>query len=202
MSEPGRRFRASPLGTPGRSPRGPALALLECESIARGFVVADSLLKRAAVEIVLAEPTSPGKFLLLFTGEVAEVEESLAAGTEVAGAGLLDTLYLPYAHPQLMAGLGEQFAPEDGESLAIVETQTAASALRGLDVALKKADVQLTHLHLAREVGGKGWFTLSGDLHMVEAAVEAIGAALPSPLLLATELIRRPHPELLRQGGR
>jgi len=202
LSEPGRRYRASVLGTAGRSPRGPALALLELESIARGFVVADALLKRARVEIVLSEPTSPGKFLLLFTGEVAEVEESLAAGTEVAGPTLLDTLYLPYAHAQLMAGLGEQFSADDGEAVGIVETQTAASTLRALDLALKKADVALTHLHLAREIGGKGWFTLSGDLHMMEAALEAVGAAITAPLLLATELIRRPHPELRRQGTR
>lgn len=186
------------LGTAGKAPRGPALALLEIDSIARGFVVADALLKRAQVEIVLSEPTTPGKFLLLFTGEVAEVEESLAAGTDVAAASLIDTLYLPYAHEGLLRGLGDVFSPDAGESIGIVETQTAASALQAADVALKRAEVQLTHLHLAREIGGKGWFTLGGDLHMVEAALEAVGGAVDRPLLLATELIRRPHPELRR----
>lgn len=199
MSEPGRRFRASELGTAARAPRGPALALLELESIARGFVVADALLKRAEVEIVLAEPTSPGKFLLLFTGEVAEVEESLRAGAEAAGATLIDTLHLTYAHPALLRGLREEFAPDDGESLGVVETQTAASVLRAADLALKRAEVKLTHLHLSRGIGGKGWFTLTGELHMVEAALEAVQGELQPPLLYATELVQRPHPHLLRR---
>ena len=172
------------------------MALLEIDSIARGFVVADALLKRARVEIWLAEPVSPGKYLVLFDGEVAEVEEALGAGTQAAGSTLLDTLYLPYAHRLLLQGLAEKYEGEEGESVGIVETQTAASVLRAADVALKKAEVRLTKLHLARGVGGKGWFTLTGDLHMVEAALEAVGTAVAQPLLLATELIQRPHPEL------
>ena len=52
---------------------GPALGLLELESLARGVVVADALVKQAAVHIALAEPVTPGKYLLVFTGAEAEV---------------------------------------------------------------------------------------------------------------------------------
>jgi microcompartment protein CcmL/EutN len=179
-----------------RVPAGPALALLELDSIARGYVVADALLKRAPARIVFAEATTPGKYLVLFTGEVADVEESLRAGTEAAGATLIDTLYLPYAHERLLEGIGGLFVQLAGESLAIVETQTVASTLKAADAALKRAEVTLTHLHLARGVGGKGWFRLEGELHMVEAAIEAITDAVQAPLLIATELIQRPHAEL------
>ena len=44
---------------------GPALALLELDSIARGYVVADAVVKRAPVTLSLAEAVTPGKYLLL-----------------------------------------------------------------------------------------------------------------------------------------
>lgn len=187
-------------GAPARSPqsqvKGPAVALLETESIARGFVVADALVKRATVKIAIAEAVTPGKFLLLFYGELAEVEEAFKAGVETAGASLLDKLLLPFAAKGLVYALNGTLDAQQGESLGIVETQTVSAAVLAADVALKRAEVFLTRLHLARGIGGKGYFTLSGDLNMVEAALEAVGRAVEAPLLLATELIQRPAAEL------
>lgn len=178
---------------------GPAVALLELESIARGLVVADAVAKQAQVTIALAEPVTPGKYLLVFSGGVAEVEESVKAGVEAAGSTLLDRLFLPQAAQALVDALEgrlQSSAPED--AAAIVETQTVASALLSLDTALKRAeDVRLTRLHLARGIGGKGYYVLRGELHMLEAAVEGAVSAVGAPLLLATELIQRPHPDLV-----
>jgi microcompartment protein CcmL/EutN len=176
--------------------RGPAVALLELDSIARGMIAADAVLKRAPVEIALAEPVTPGKYLLLFSGGVAEVEESVQAGVQAAGNTLLDKLFLPQAAKRLVAGLRGEFHRGQGESVGIVETQTVASALLSLDTALKRAEVLLTRLHLARGIGGKGYYTLTGELHMMEAALEAAAAAIEPSLLVATELIQSPHPEL------
>lgn len=183
-----------PLDQP--SIRGPAIGLLELESISRGFVTADALLKRAPVRIALAEPSSPGKYLLLFWGEVAEVQESFHAGVERAGSTLLDKLLLPQAAKGLVRALGGSFDDRPGESLGIVETHTVASAILAADTALKRAEVWLRALHLARGIGGKGYFTLAGSLHMVQAALEGAATSIEAPLLLATELIERPHPEL------
>lgn len=175
---------------------GPAIALLEVESIARGMVVADALVKRAQVRIALAEPVTPGKYLLLFTGPVAEVQESLAAGVEVAGGTLVDQLLLPLPAPGLVAALVGSCSSQQAESLGIVETHTVAAAIKAADAALKRAQVTLSRLHLARGIGGKGYFCLEGELHMVEAALEGAAQAVEPTLLVATELIRRPHPEL------
>ncbi|MBI3182991.1 MAG: BMC domain-containing protein [Myxococcales bacterium] len=175
---------------------GPAVGLLELESISRGLVVADAVVKRAKVSLALAEPTTPGKYLLLFSGGVAEVEESLKAGVEAAGSTLLDRLFLPRAAEGLVRALRDDFREDWGESLGIVETHTVAAALLSADAALKRAEVWLKRLHLARGIGGKGYFTLTGELHMVQAALEGASAAIDAQLLLATELIERPHPEL------
>jgi microcompartment protein CcmL/EutN len=178
-------------------PFGPALGLLELESIARGLVVADVLVKRAAVRIFRAEAVSPGKYLLLFHGPVAEVEESFAAGAAAGGPMVIDRLLLP----QLAFGVaralgGTADAMIAGDAVGIVETHTVAAAIRAADTAAKRANVRLTRLELAKGIGGKGWFTLAGPQGDVEAALDAAGAAIDASLLVTTEIIERPHREL------
>ncbi len=177
--------------------KGPALGLFELESLARGVVVADAVVKRAQVRLALAEAVTPGKYLLIFTGPVAEVDESFQAGLEAGGQRVLDRLYLPHICEDLLRALEGQLAkvgPDD--AVGIVELHTVATTLRAADAALKRADVQLTALQLARGIGGKGWFTVAGVQHDVEAALEGAAAAVEPALLVATELIQRPHAEL------
>ncbi len=174
----------------------PALALLELESLARGIVVADAVVKRAAVKLSIAEAVSPGKYLLVFTGPVAEVEESFGAAVEVGGSTILDRLLLPHIAEAVIDALQGRFAASGDAAVGIVETHTVAATLLAADTALKQATVTLTSLHLARGIGGKGWFTLSGAQHDVEAALEAVTRLVAPTLLVATELIQRPHAEL------
>lgn len=176
---------------------GPALGLFELESLARGPVVADAVLKQARVRIAIAEAVSPGKYLLVFSGPVAEVEESFAAGAETGGSRILDRLLLPHVAEAVIAGLDGRFeALRPHDALGLVELHTVAATLKAADAALKRAEVRLTALHLAKGIGGKGTFSLGGLQHDVEAALEGAAAAVEPTLLVATELIHRPHPEL------
>ncbi len=176
---------------------GPALGLLELESLARGVVVADALVKRAAVRIAIAEPVSPGKYLLVFSGPVAEVDESFREGVAVAGKVLIDQLYLPQVSLSLVKALEGAFASVGADdAIGIVETHTVASSLLAADTALKRSHVTLTHLQLAKGIGGKGWFTLSGAQHDIESALDQAAAAIASTLLVTTEIIHRPHADL------
>ncbi len=176
---------------------GPALGLIELESIGKGLVVADALVKRAQVKIVFAEAVSPGKYLLIFSGEVAEVEESFAAGLAVGGARVLDKLYLPQLAKGVREALADRLGTQDADdSVGIVETHTVAATLLAADTALKYAQVKLTHLHLARGIGGKGYFMLAGAQHDVEAGLSAAASSIASNLLVTTEIVERPHVEL------
>ncbi len=179
----------------------PALGLIELESIAKGLVVADALIKKAQVKLYVSEPMSPGKYVLLFRGGVAEVQESFEAALETGAAMVLDKLLLTQVHKSLLMGLDGTFeALGAHDALGIVETQTLASTMLAADTALKRADVKLTHLQLAKGIGGKGWFTLAGAQADVEAALEGSAAAVEPRLLVATELIQRPHRELKGPG--
>jgi microcompartment protein CcmL/EutN len=178
-----------------------ALALLEVGSLARGVVVADAVAKRAPVTLLQCGPTSPGKYLVLFAGGVAEVGESLEAGAVAAGEALVDRLFLAQAHAQLLpalragaGGLGAGAFSDD--SAGVVELLSVAAALRSADAACKAADVRLQLLHLARGIGGKGWFVLRGGLDSIEASVQAATEAAGEGLLLGAEIIARPHGDL------
>lgn len=178
---------------------GPAIGLLELQSIARGVTVADALVKRAAVQLVLNRPVSPGKHLVLCTGEVGDVEEAMVAGRAQAGSSLCDELLLTQVHDEVLDVLRRKTKSPLSEdlSIGILETLSASSTLRGADAACKAAEVRIHELRLCDGLGGKGFAILIGEQDMVEAALLTVERLLTPGLLLSVELIARPHPDLL-----
>jgi microcompartment protein CcmL/EutN len=175
----------------------PALALIELASIARGHRVADAMLKRAPVALLRHEPVSPGKFLVLVAGDVASVEESFAVGLDVAADRIVDKLLLQQAHEQLWPALRGEAVADDVASLGIVETNSVAATLLGADAAAKAARVRIIAMQLARGIGGKAFFTVTGPLDEVEAAVEAATTVVAPAGVHTTEIIPAPHEDLV-----
>jgi len=174
----------------------PALALLEIESIARGVVVLDALCKKARVELVLSEALTPGKFLLVFCGDEASVEEAFNEARRIASEFLLADLFLPQAHPLLVMMLrGHTQALCLDEALAICEYKHVAAALDALDRALKAATIESKKFRFARGIGGKAYFVLGGTLASIEAAVEA-AKTVQAQAHLAHEIIARISPDV------
>lgn len=181
-------------------PDGPALGLLELCSIARGILVADAMVKKAPVKLAQAGSTHPGKYTILLRGGVDEVYEAMQIGQVIAAEQIIDELLLPNPHPQLNQLIdGPVAAPLS--AVAILEGFSVAGTLRGADAALKAAEVEGIHLTLARDLGGKGLFIFTGELHDIEAAVEAGRAALGEGLLAGCEIIANPHPDLITALG-
>jgi microcompartment protein CcmL/EutN len=183
----------------------PAIVLLELESIALGIRVGDAMAKRSPVATLHAGTVHPGRYLVLAGGPVGEVDEARLAGLEAAGSGLLDHLYLPAVHPEVIAALTGTRRPMEGAALGVVETATVATVLTATDAALKAADVTLMELRLADGLGGKGYALFSGELTDLEAALEAAGESPARPgNLLAREIIPRLSEEMrvnLEGGG-
>jgi microcompartment protein CcmL/EutN len=75
----------------------------------------------------------------------------------------------------------------------------AVSALLCADTACKAAEVLLAELSLADGLGGKAYFILVGEHADVQAGLDAAEAAIPGSLLVARELIARPHEDLVRR---
>jgi microcompartment protein CcmL/EutN len=177
---------------------GPALAIVELASIARGHRVADAMCKRAPVQLMRADAISPGKFVVLVEGDVAAVDESFRVGTDVAADRAVDKLFLPQPHAGLWPAIaGEANARGGVESLGIVETTTVAATVRAADAALKAARVSVTEMQLGRGIGGKAFFTVTGPLAEVEAAVDAAVGVIEAALVHTTEIIPAPHEDLV-----
>jgi microcompartment protein CcmL/EutN len=177
---------------------GIAIALIEVASIARGHRAADAMLKRAPVELLRADFVSPGKFLVLVEGEVAAVDEAFREGLEIAGDRLVDKLFLPQPHDELGPAVrGETRAGAGVGSLGVVETTTVAATIVAADAAAKAAAVRITDMQLGRGIGGKAFFTITGDLAAVEASVEAAIGAIENALLFGVEIIPAPHEDFV-----
>ncbi|MFN2221473.1 MAG: BMC domain-containing protein [Candidatus Promineifilaceae bacterium] len=154
----------------------PALALLEFDSIALGIKAGDAMVKRAPVATIQSGTVQPGNYLVMVTGDVAPVEEAVAAGQEVGQGALRDTVFLPNVHPGVIAAIGGGRKLEEDDALGVVETMTVAAAIHAADAGLKGAEVTLWQLRLADGLGGKGIVLFAGLVADVEAAVEiAVG---------------------------
>ena len=175
----------------------PALALLDFSSIASGIQAADAMVKRAPVHTMRAGTVQPGRYLVLVGGEVADVEEALAAGREVGGDCVLDHVFIPNVHPGVVDAVTGGRMPEANDALGIVETTTAASAIQAADAGLKSAIVSLVEVRLADGLGGKGVVFYSGVVADVEIAVSSGIESLDRPeLLVRRAIIPQRHPEM------
>jgi microcompartment protein CcmL/EutN len=172
---------------------GPAIGVIELRSIARGYVAVDAASKRAVVDLVRAEPVSPGKYWIALGGGEAEVDESLTAAVEAAADTRIDHVLLPAAHPALTHALetGSVRRPPL-DSVGALELGSISATVRAADAALKAADVQLVDFHLARGIGGKGYLVVTGSLSDVEAAMDAGAEAAGASWLVGREVIANP----------
>jgi microcompartment protein CcmL/EutN len=170
----------------------PALAILEFDSIARGIEAGDQMVKRAAIEVIRTGTVQPGKYLVLIAGEVGDVEEAVAAGSEIAT--LIDRVLLPDVHPVVADAVRGVRTTGEGEALGIIETRTVAAVIQAADAGVKGANVTLQEIRLADGLGGKGYLLFQGTVSEVEAAV-SIGSGGVSERVISV-VIPQLHPEM------
>lgn len=172
----------------------PAIAVLEFDSIARGIEAGDAMVKRAPLAVIRAGTVHPGKYLVLVGGLTADVEEAIEAGRAVGGSSLVDIVYLPDVHPDVVASIGGVRRQDGGEALGIIETHTVASVIHAADAGVKGARVVIRDLRLADELGGKGYVLFGGPVAEVEAAVEyGVGRIAGTGREVAHVVIARLH---------
>lgn len=189
-------------GREGAARRGPALLLLELDSIAAGIRAGDAMVKRAPLGELVAGTVQPGRYLLLAAGEVAEVEEAWAAARETAGVAMRE-IFLPEVDPRVVAALGGRARLDEagwvraGEALGVVETSSVPAILSAADAGVKGAAVELAELRLADGLGGKGYLLFAGAVADVEAAVETgCGAGGVAAALVERAVVPRLHGEM------
>jgi microcompartment protein CcmL/EutN len=178
-----------------------ALGLIELKSIPRGMFVTDVIAKKAPVKILTANPICPGKYMIIFAGEVADVEASFQVGVAASGDFIVNELFLPYIHRDVIPALTGTTGIETFISLGILETFSVASCVKAADIAAKMSNVKLVEIRLANGLGGKAFFVMTGELADVEASIEASKQHVQKEGLLAgAEIIASPHPDMIEKS--
>ena len=174
------------------------IGFLELNSIAKGVEVADFVLKTAAVELLFAKAGCPGKYYILFTGEVAAVQASIETGCAVGGERVVDHCVIPHVHPQVIRAINMTSMPEEMRAVGVMEFFSVTASVYAADAAVKAADVDLVDVRLGTGIGGKSFVILTGE---VAAVTEAVKAGIHTPnaegMLVSSVVIPSPHPELL-----
>ncbi len=175
-----------------------AIGLVEFTSIARGIEASDAMAKTADVTILVAKHLCPGKYMVLVGGDVSSVQQSVAAGADLAPEGVLDQFVIPNIHPSILPAIGGGNEVTGVKAIGIIETFSVAAAIEAADAAVKAADVQPMRLHIAFGIGGKSYSVVTGEVAAVKAAVAA-GSAVASDkgMLVYSTVIPRPHKQVI-----
>ena len=177
-----------------------AIGVIELKCIPKGVEAADAALKSAGVEMVSAHPSCPGKYEIILSGSISNVSAAVDHVKERFDGYVIDTAVMGRIDEQVISALfGTQTERGEG-SLGLIETYSAATAIKAADIAVKTARVSIYDLRVSRGMGGKGIVILTGEIGDVTAAVEA-GAnyAKDCATLSAYSVIAAPHAELWSQ---
>jgi microcompartment protein CcmL/EutN len=180
--------------------QGNAIGIVETSSIAKGFEIADTMLKTANIEIMVNRTICPGKYMVLLGGDVDAVSSAVEVGRRVGAHTVVDDFIIANVHPSVFPAIsGVSHLPEL-KALGVIESFSVASVIEAADAAVKATPIQLICIHLAMAIGGKGWVSMTGDVASVEEAVE-IGAAVIQKrgLLVEKVVIAAPRPEIVRE---
>jgi microcompartment protein CcmL/EutN len=180
--------------------QGTAIGIIETSSIAKGFQIADTVLKTANVEILVNRTICPGKYMVLIGGDVDAVNSSVEAGVRVGAHTVVDHFVIANVHPSVFPAISGVAHLPELKALGVVESFSVASIIEAADAAVKATPIQLVCIHLAMAIGGKGWVSLTGDVASVEEAVEiAAGVLSRKGLLVEKVVIPAPRPEIVRE---
>lgn len=175
-----------------------SIGIVEFTSIARGIYAADQMVKVSDVEIITASSTCPGKYMAIVHGDVAAVQDSVAMGERLAEEYFVDSMIIPNVSPEIFPAITGATMPEKIQALGIMESFSVATMILAADAILKAANVQAIELRLGNGLGGKAYFTFTGNVGAVEASIEAgIEVAEEKGLLVNTEIIPSPSDRLI-----
>ena len=177
-----------------------SVGVIELKSMAKGIEATDAALKSAGIRLVSSHPACPGKYEMIITGTISNVSAAVEHVKERFDDKLIDSSIMGRIDEQVITALFGTVSAQKSGSLGVIETYSAASAIKAADIAVKTAKVEIFELRVSRGMGGKGMVLITGDIGDVTAAVEA-GAqyAQNQGLFCNSSIIAAPHEALWEQ---
>ena len=176
-----------------------AIGMVELTTVSTGFKAADDMSKAADVDILQAEVTCPGKFVVLVAGELSAVRASVDSVKGRYGDKVIDTFVLGNPHDSIFPAIYGTNQVEKIEALGILETYDVSALIVAADHAAKTAIVDLLELRLAKGMCGKSYMTLTGSVSAVQAAIDRAKAeSADRGMFLDSSVIARPSDKLIK----
>ena len=176
-----------------------AIGMVELTTVSTGFKTADDMAKAADIDILQAEVTCPGKFVILVTGELSAVSASVDAVKYRYADKIMDTFVLGNPHESIFPAIYGTVHRENIEALGVLETYDVCALIVAADHAAKTAIVDLLELRLAKGMCGKSYMTLTGSVSAVQAAIDRAKAeAGDRGMFLDSSVIARPSEKLIK----
>ncbi|MCU0642814.1 MAG: BMC domain-containing protein [bacterium] len=167
----------------------PAIALIEFSSIATGVMAGDAMIKKAPISMLKSGTVSRGKYLVLIGGSTGSVEESFKEGLNFGASAVVDKVFLPDIHPQVLEAMLGTRRKVIYESFGIIETTSIAATIEAADAGIKGAVVEIIEMRMGDAIGGKAFVMLNGKVEDVAAAVEIGMNAITNKALWRNKII-------------
>lgn len=176
-----------------------AIGMIEFSSIARGIFAADQMLKTSVVEVVTANSVCPGKYIAIVYGDVSSVETSVAAGLREAGEFQVDSIVIPNVHEKVFPAIVSATMPDNIGALGILESYSLSTMVIAADAVLKCAELEALEIRLGTGLGGKSYFTFTGDVAAVKTGIETGKTVIGEKgMLVNAEVIPSPSKKLIK----
>ena len=176
-----------------------AIGMVEYKTVSSGIKAADLIVKTAEVELLEAQTVCPGKFIILFTGDLSAIRVSVDAAVKTYPESLIDSFVLGNPHESIFPAIYGTTQIEKVNAFGILETYDAASIIVAADVAAKTAIVDLIELRIAKGMCGKSYLILTGEVAAVESAIEkAKQSVAGNGMYLASSVIAHPDEQICR----
>ena len=174
-----------------------AIGMVEYKTVSSGIKAADLIVKTAEVELLEAQTVCPGKFIILFTGDLSAIRVSVDAAVKTYPESLIDSFVLGNPHESLYRALHCTAEVDTIQALGVIETFTGASAIVAADHAAKTAEVTVFEVRLCRGMCGKSYMLLTGEVAAVEAAIEKAKEAIKDRgMFLDSSVIAHPDAQI------
>ena len=175
------------------------IGFLEYISVGKGIEAADLISKNTAIDILLAAPNCPGRYQILFSGDVGAVNEAIDIANGIADFNFLDSLILPRIDDRVLSALFSPDITNIGDSIGVFETMTMTATIEGADTMVKTSDVEIIEMRLGKGLAGKSYVIVTGAVQDVQAAMDtALEGVKDRGVLISSVVIPSVNPELIQ----
>lgn len=175
-----------------------SIGFVELKSIPVGIQTADEMLKAGNIEILLATPICPGKYVIIVSGQVGPIKAAMAKAEMVAGMYLIEAYHIDNINEKVLPAISGVTEVDDIKAVGTIETISALTSVIAADVAVKAAKVDIVDIRIARGLGGKGFFMITGEVSSVKQAIQAtLNRMGEEGVIVSTAVIAHPHKDLI-----